>query len=73
MGIENIVFTLADRFIEYDWDIELIEPQNIYCIIVNDYNFYQSKELKKWNKILRVKYPKVRYITAYKKFKHESN
>ena len=71
MSIERIVFTLAEKFDEYDWDIK---EENIggkmYCILVNNYSFYTSSDYKKWCKILRKKYPNVRWFSAFKNFKH---
>lgn len=68
--IQDIVFTLADKFEEYDWDVYYEEQMKMYCVLVNDYEFYTSKTFKKWKMILRKKYPKVRWFCAYKKFEH---
>lgn len=71
MSIENVVFTFADKFPQYDWDIEQTDMNDgIYCILVNDYEFYRSKDFNKWKKIMRKKYPKARWFAAYKNFKH---
>jgi hypothetical protein len=71
MSVERVVFTLADKFPEYDWDIYQTDINNgMYCILVNDYDFYRSKKYRKWCDLLRKKYPKVRWFSAYKKFKH---
>ena len=47
--IDKIVFTLADKFPEYDWDLD--EQCGKYCILVNDYEFYTSKKFKQWKEI----------------------
>ena len=71
MSIENVVFTLADKFPQYDWDLEETDINDgMYCILVNNYDFYTSKEYKKWKMIMRKKYPKVRWFSAFKKFNH---
>jgi hypothetical protein len=71
MSIEKIVFTFADKFPQYDWDLEETTINNgMYLILVNDYEFYRSKEFKKWKMIANKKYPKVRWFCAFKKFKH---
>ncbi len=69
--IENVVFALADKFPEYDWDLKYEEKMEKYCILVNDWEFYfRDKKFRKWLKILRAKYPKVKFFCAYKNFKH---
>lgn len=71
MSIENVVFTLADKFPQYDWDLEETDINDgMYCILVNNYEFYTSKEYKKWKMIMQKKYPKVRWFSAFKKFNH---
>ena len=68
--IENVVLTLADKFPEYDWDVRE-EREGLYCILVNDWEFYfYDKKFKKWTNLLRKKYPKARFFCAYKNFKH---
>lgn len=68
--ISKVVLTLADKFDEYDWDVYKDEQIGKYCILVNDYDFYRSDKFRKWLKILRKKYPKVKFFCAYKNFKH---
>ena len=67
--IENIVFTLADKFPQYDWDVDM--QMGMYQIMVNDYDFYVSKEFKKWKNIMNKRYSKnVKFFFCYKNFKH---
>lgn len=70
MSIEKIVFALADKFTEVDWDLEYEENLEMYCILLNNWQLYDSKELKNWRKILSKKFNKVRFFIAYKNFKH---
>lgn len=68
--IEDIIFWLSDKFPEYDWDLDYIEGLRMYIILVNDWEFYRSKKYDKMLKIMRKKYPEVRFSSAYKKFSY---
>lgn len=70
MRIELIVFPLADKFPEYDWDVYFDEQIGKFCVLVNDYEFYKSDKYRKWTKILRMKHPEVKWFGCFKKFKH---
>lgn len=69
--IENIILTLDDIFKKIQFDLEEVEfgdGTKKYCIIVGDFEFYmKDKKFKKWCDILRKKYPKVKWFSAYKK------
>lgn len=70
-SIEDVVFTLADKFPDKEWDLEYNDINEYYYILTNDMNFYfNSNVLKNWKKILRNKYPDVKFIIAYRNFKH---
>lgn len=69
--ISKVVFSLSEKFPEYDWDIKYEEQMGKYCILVNNYDFYfNNKKFRNWLKILRKKYPKAKFFCAYKNFKH---
>jgi len=69
--IDKVVFTLADKFPEYDWDVYYEDKIGKYCVLVNDWDFYISNKFNKWKQILRKKYPNVKWFCCYKNFKHE--
>ncbi len=68
--IEDIVFSLAKIFPEYDWDLEECNIKTIdYIILVNDFDFYMNNQkFKTIIQALRNKNPEVRFTCAYKKF-----
>lgn len=69
--IDKIVFSLSDKFNQFDWDVYFDEGIGKYCIFVNDCDFYfNSKKFRNWLKILRKKYPKTKFFCAFKNFKH---
>ena len=55
MSIDKIAIGLSERFSQYDWDIDIIESNQMYCIMVNDFDFYKASE---YLKLLREKIPK---------------
>lgn len=70
MSIGKVVLFLSNKFPDYDWDVYEYDLEDFYMILVNDYNFYKSKEFLKWRKIMEKKYPDTKFLTAYKRFNH---
>lgn len=67
--ISKVVFPLAEKFNRYNWDVILDNQIKGYIIFVDDYDFYRSKELAKWKKIYRKKFPKIKIVFACKNLK----
>lgn len=67
--IEKIIETLTNQFKEVLFDIDITvfgDGSKKWCIYVNDFDFYMNdKRFKKWLKILRAKYKKVKFYCAY--------
>ena len=69
MSIEDVVLFFFIKFPNVDWDVEQ-HSEELYCIIVNDFDFYRSEQFTKWKQIATKKFYKVKFFTCYKKFKH---
>jgi len=68
--IEDLIFFLADKFPEHEWDLDFHEGVQKYCILVNNFEFYKSKKYNNILKVLRKKYD-VEFFCVYKNFSYE--
>jgi len=67
--IDKIIFKLAELFPKVNFDIDEVTfgDNVLFQIEVDDYEFYMfDKTFEKWLKILRTKYPKVKWFVVYK-------
>lgn len=65
--IEDIVFTLADKFPEADFDLDFDDRFKKYKIITNNFDMYmKSTKFKNMLKVLRAKYKNVKFYCVYK-------
>ena len=66
--IEDVIFTLSDKFSESDFDLGFEESSQKFIIFTNDWELYmKSTKFKNILKILRIKHKDVKFFCAYKK------
>lgn len=65
--IEDIVFTLVDKFPEADFDLGYDDRFKKYVIITNNFDMYmKSTRFRKILEILRIKYKDIKFYCIYK-------